>query len=106
MPKQPAIPCLRDARKKKVTRSAKFLLEMDEVVPWVRLVALIGPNYLKVGAAQGGRSLMPLEIMLRIYFLQSGYALSDPWPKRASIMARLCAGLTVSRWVMTATRTS
>ena len=41
MPKQPAIPGLRDALKKKVTRREKFLLEMDEVVPWVRLVALM-----------------------------------------------------------------
>ena len=34
MPKQPAIPGLRDAMKKKVTRRAQFLAEMDAVVPW------------------------------------------------------------------------
>ncbi len=50
---------------------------MDEVVPWVRLVALIEPHYPKVGP-KGGRPPMPLEMMLRIYFLQSWYALSDP----------------------------
>lgn len=77
MPKQPAIPGLRDALKKKVTRREKFLLEMDEVVPWVRLVALIAPHYPKVGP-KGGRPPMSLEMMLRIYFLQSWYALSDP----------------------------
>ena len=77
MPKQPAIPGLRDALNKKVTRREKFLLEMDEVVPWVRLVALIEPHYPKVGP-KGGRPPMPLEMMLRIYFLQSWYALSDP----------------------------
>jgi hypothetical protein len=76
-PKQPAIPSLRDALKKKVTRREKFLLEMDEVVPWVRLVALIEPHYPKVGP-KGGRPPMPLEMMLRIYFLQNWYALSDP----------------------------
>jgi transposase, IS5 family len=77
MPKQPAIPGLRDALKKKVTRREKFLLEVDEVVPWVRLVALIEPHYPKVGP-KGGRPPMSLEMMLRIYFLQSWYALSDP----------------------------
>ena len=34
MPKQPAIPGLRDAMKKKVTRREQFLAEMDAVVPW------------------------------------------------------------------------
>jgi hypothetical protein len=49
MPKQPAIPGLRDAVKKKVTRREKFLSEMDTVVPWVGLLALIEPHYPKVG---------------------------------------------------------
>src|SRR6056297_553430 len=77
MPKQPAIPGLRDAMKKKVTRREMFLMEMDAVVPWTRLLALIEPHYPKVGP-KGGRPPMPLETMLRIYFLQSWYALSDP----------------------------
>lgn len=34
MPKQLAIPRLRDAMKKKVTRREQFLAEMDAVVPW------------------------------------------------------------------------
>jgi IS5 family transposase len=33
MPKQPVIPGLQDAMKKKVTRRAQFLCEMDQVVP-------------------------------------------------------------------------
>jgi IS5 family transposase len=77
MPKQPAIPGLRDAVKKKVTRREKFLSEMDTVVPWVGLLALIEPHYPKVGP-KGGRPPMPLETMLRVYFLQNWYALSDP----------------------------
>jgi len=77
MPKQPAIPGLRDAMKKKVTRREMFLTEMDAVVPWTRLLSLIEPLYPKVGP-KGGRPPMPLEMMLRIYFLQSWYALSDP----------------------------
>jgi hypothetical protein len=77
MPKQPAIPGLRDAMKKEVTRREMFLAEMDAVVPWTRLLALIAPHYPKVGP-KGGRPPMPLETMLRIYFMQSWYALSDP----------------------------
>jgi IS5 family transposase len=77
MPKQPAIPGLRDALKKKVTRREQFLAEMDAVVPWTRLLALIAPHYPKAGP-KGGRPPMPLETMLRVYFLQQWYALSDP----------------------------
>jgi len=77
MPKQPAIPGLRDAMKKKVTRRERFLAEMDAVVPWGRLLALLEPHYPKVGP-RGGRPPMPLETMLRVYFLQNWYALSDP----------------------------
>ena len=40
MAKQPAIPCLRDAMKKKVTRREQFLAEMEAVVPGSRLLAL------------------------------------------------------------------
>lgn len=77
MPKQPAIPGLRHAIKKKVTRREQFLAEMEAVVPWTRLLALIAPHYPKAGP-KGGRPPMPLETMLRVYFLQNWYALSDP----------------------------
>jgi IS5 family transposase len=77
MPKQPAIPGLRDAMKKKVTRREQFLTEMNAVVPWSRLLGLIEPHYPKAGP-KGGRPPMPLETMLRVYFLQNWYALSDP----------------------------
>lgn len=45
MPKQPAFPGLRGAMKKKQTRRELFLAEMDAVVPWGRLLALIAPHY-------------------------------------------------------------
>jgi IS5 family transposase len=63
-----------DAKKKR-TRRELFLAEMDKVVPWARLVALIEPHYPK---AAGGRRPMELESMLRVYFMQQWYALSDP----------------------------
>ena len=62
--------------KKKPTRRKLFLAEMDAVLPWVRLMALIAPHYPKAGP-KGGRPPMPLEMMLRVYFLQNWYALSD-----------------------------
>ena len=77
MPKQRAFPSLAHAMKKKQTRRERFLSEMDAVVPWGRLLGLIEPHYPKAGP-KGGRPPMPLETMLRVYFLQSWYALSDP----------------------------
>ena len=77
MSKQPVFPSLKHAMKTKRTRREQFLAEMDAVVPWGRLLALIEPHYPKTGP-KGGRPPMPLETMLRIYFLQNWYALSDP----------------------------
>jgi transposase, IS5 family len=63
-------------RKGKVTRRERFLAEMDQVIPWARLLALIEPHY---HAADGrGRKPHELERMLRIYFLQQWFNLSDP----------------------------
>lgn len=62
--------------KKRVTRRERFLAEMDAVIPWATLVALIAPHYPSAG--KRGRPPMPLERMLRIYFLQQWFNLSDP----------------------------
>jgi IS5 family transposase len=51
----------------KTTRRAAFLSEMDQVVPWRELCALIDPVYPKPG---NGRPPIGLERMLRIHFLQ------------------------------------
>ena len=59
----------------KTTRRAAFLAEMDRVVPWAALCALIEPVYPKAG---NGRPPIGLERMLRIYFLQNWFNLSDP----------------------------
>jgi IS5 family transposase len=74
--KQTTFASLAYEQKKKRTRREKFLGEMDQVVPWAKLVALIEPHYPKAG--RRGRPPMPLETMLRIYFMQQWYALSDP----------------------------
>lgn len=61
--------------KGRLTRREKFLAEMDAVIPWKRLVALIEPHYPKPGK---GRPPLGLEKMLRVYFLQHWFDLSDP----------------------------
>jgi IS5 family transposase len=61
--------------KGKVTRRERFLAEMDAVIPWPRLLRLIEPHYPKAG---NGRQPLGLEKMLRIYFLQQWFNLSDP----------------------------
>jgi len=63
------------SRKGKVTRRERFLAEMEAVIPWARLTALIQPYYPKAGR---GRQPHALERMLRIYFLQQWFNLSDP----------------------------
>lgn len=61
--------------KGRTTRRERFLAEMNAVVPWARLTALIAPHYPK---GTGGRPTMPLERMLRVYFMQQWFNLSDP----------------------------
>jgi transposase, IS5 family len=62
------------AGKKKTTKREKFLGEMEQVVPWASLVAVIAPHY---PSGRRGRPPMGIERMLRIYFLQQWYALAD-----------------------------
>ena len=62
------------AGKKKQTRRERFLGEMEGLVPWARLVALIVPFYPK---GERGRPPMGIEKMLRVYFLQQWYSLAD-----------------------------
>src|SRR6266550_12201 len=57
------------------TRRAIFLEEMEQVVPWGELCALVEPHYPKPGK---GRRPVGVERMLRIYFLQQWFNLSDP----------------------------
>src|SRR5256712_11958601 len=57
------------------TRRAIFLEEMEQVVPWRELCGLVEPHYPKPGK---GRRPVGIERMLRIYFLQQWFNLSDP----------------------------
>lgn len=81
----------------KKTRREKFLEEMDRVMPWVELESLIEPHYPKEG---NGRPPLGLNIMLRIYFLQHWFNLSDPAGEEAlydSPALRRFAGVDLGR---------
>ena len=62
-------------RYSKKTRREQFLEEMDAVMSWGELLALVAPYYSK---GEMGRKPVGLAIMLRVYFLQQWFALSDP----------------------------
>jgi IS5 family transposase len=66
--------------KGKQTRRERFLAEMDAIIPWAQLLELIEPHYPKAG---NGRPPLGLEKMLRIYFLQIWFNLSDPGAEEA-----------------------
>ncbi len=63
------------AMKKKRTRREKFLGEMERVVPWARLIAVIEPLYPTSGRV--GRQPIGMPRMLRMYCLQQWYGLAD-----------------------------
>lgn len=75
MTKGPSFASLAYDNKKKKTRREKFLEEMDQVIPWEELLKIVKKYYPKAG---NGRQPMPVERMLRIYFMQQWYSLSDP----------------------------
>lgn len=66
--------------KKKVTRRERFLAEMNAVIPWNEMLALVARHY---PTSARGRPAMPLATMLRIYFLQQWFNLSDPAAEEA-----------------------
>jgi len=61
---------------RKSTRRERFLAEMNRVVPWAELVAVIEPVYPKADGP--GRPPVGVERMLRLHCLQQWFNLSDP----------------------------
>ena len=81
----------------KTTRRAVFLAEMERVAPWPALCGLIEPFYPKAG---NGRPPVGVERMLRIYFLQQWFNLSDPAVEEAlydSLAMRDFVGIDLGR---------
>jgi len=62
------------AGKKRVTRRERFLAEMERVIPWQEVLAVIESHYPK---GKRGRPPIGLERMLRVYLVQHWYSLSD-----------------------------
>ena len=65
------------------TRKREFLDEMNLVVPWAELVGLIQPH---APAGKTGRPPFAVEMLLRIYFMQQWFALSDPAMREATVI--------------------
>ena len=85
------------AGKRKQTRKELFLIEMDRVVPWNGLIALIDPYYPK---GEGGRPAYPLMAMLRVHLMQNWFGYSDPAMEEAlyeTTILRQFAGLSLER---------
>src|SRR5918995_586916 len=77
----------------KTTRRGQVLAAMDRVVPWRELCDRVEPVYPKAG---NGQPPVPLERMLRVYFLQHWFNLSDPAVEEAlyeSASMRAFAGI-------------
>lgn len=85
------------AGKRKRTRREIFLSEMDKVVPWKGLVALIEPHY---PTGDGGRPAYPLMAMLRVHLMQNWFGYSDPAMEESlyeTTILRQFAGLHLDR---------
>jgi IS5 family transposase len=68
------------AQNRKQLKCENFLKEMQIVIPWEKLIAVIEPYYQE---EKLGRNKMNLLLMLKIYFLQQWYNLSDPGAEEA-----------------------
>jgi IS5 family transposase len=70
---------------------------MEQVVPWPELCALVEPYYPKAGQ---GRPAVGVERMVRMYFVQQWFDLSDPGVEEAlydSIVLRQFVGIDLGR---------
>jgi IS5 family transposase len=86
----------------KKTRRKQFLAEMDAVMPWGELLSLVRPHYAK---GEMGLKTVGLDIMLRVYFLQQWFALSDPGVEDALSNRRCRGALPASIWAAPRRRT-
>ena len=71
------------------SRRELFLEEMEGIVPWSAMETLVRPHYAKAG---NGRQPVGLSIMLRTYFVQQWFNLSDRGVEEALYESARCAG--------------
>ena len=62
------------ANRRRITKRESFLKMMDEIIPWSEWIELIRPFYPK---GDRGRPPRGIEVMLRMYLVQSWFNLSD-----------------------------
>jgi IS5 family transposase len=74
--KQSSFSSLNYDAKKKTTRRELFLAQMEQVVPWSRLLRVL-KSYYYSSKPKAGRPPMSLEKMLRIHLMQQWYGLAD-----------------------------
>ncbi|MFI8384938.1 transposase [Pseudomonas sp. NPDC079086] len=85
------------AGKRKQTRRERFLIEMDQVVPWDGFIAWIEPHCPK---GEGGRQAYPLMAMLRVHLMQNWFGYSYPAMEESlceTTILRHFAGLNLDR---------
>lgn len=74
MGKQTTFSDIENSSRKRITKRDAFLREMDAAIPWDALVKLVKPYYFE---GKKGRKPVGIERMLRMYFLQLWFHLSD-----------------------------
>ena len=74
MDKQTTFSDIENSSRKRITKRDAFLREMDAAIPWDALVSLVKPYYFE---GKRGRKPVGIEKMLRMYFLQLWFNLSD-----------------------------
>jgi transposase-like protein DUF772 len=82
------------------SKREQFLEEMEQIIPWAELQGLIEPQYPK---GENGRPPVGLSIMLRVYFLQQWFNLSDLGGKRHCTNRPRCGALREWTWTGTST---
>ena len=74
MARQTTFSDIENAARRRTTKRDEFLRRMDAAVPWAALVELVKPHYFE---GKRGRKPIGIERMLRMYFLQLWFGLSD-----------------------------
>ena len=74
MARQTTFSDIENASRRRTTKRDEFLRRMDEAVPWAALVSVVKPHYFE---GRRGRKPVGIERMLRMYFLQLWFNLSD-----------------------------
>ena len=74
MVQQLSFSSLETQHKKRTTRREEFLRKMDKIVPWSKIAELVKPYYY---ANHTGRRATQLDVIIRMYFLQTWFSLSD-----------------------------